>query len=290
MPRTRWGRIDGFFDRLAEAWDDLPTWRGEMYLEYHRGVQTTHVALKQAYRAAERALQTHEAVRCAAGGGPLDDADRKRVCWAQFHDVLPGSSVQEVYDEVVPELRGFAERSLAAAASELGDDGDDCVFKPIACERIETIDGECFELPPLAGVRLSDLLPLEFRPVSRDGDVLDNGRVRVAFTDDGRVASLAIDGEAIELAGPACTLVCLSDVPANYDAWDVDRHTMSLGQEQLAPPSWRGRATRPGGRSPSRAASAGRAPRPSATPWRRGRPCFGSTWTSTGATNSRCSS
>ncbi|MEM6560759.1 MAG: alpha-mannosidase, partial [Planctomycetota bacterium] len=72
MPKTRWGRIESFFDRMAEVADELPSWRGEMYVENHRGVQTTHGDLKHAYRRAERALQTHEAVRCALGKGALD--------------------------------------------------------------------------------------------------------------------------------------------------------------------------------------------------------------------------
>src|SRR5690606_2051404 len=70
LPRTKWGRIDGFFDRLATVKEQLPAWRGEMYLEFHRGVQTTHSNLKQAYRAAERGLQVQEAVNCAVGQGP----------------------------------------------------------------------------------------------------------------------------------------------------------------------------------------------------------------------------
>ena len=235
MPRCEWGRIDGFFDRMAEVKDRLPTWRGEMYLEYHRGVQTTHVDLKQAYRAAERGLQALEAARCVTGGGAVDDADWKRVCWAQFHDVLPGSSIQEVYAEVVPELNAIAGRSLEAATKALGGEGGSCVFNPVACERVEVIDGKPLKLPPLAGVRVGEAETVQAAPVRRDGDALDNGRVRAAFTDDGRLASLAVDGQAVALDGPACGLFTFADVPANYDAWDIDRHTMALGVEADEP-------------------------------------------------------
>ncbi len=242
LPRCEWGRIDSFFDRMSEVTSDLPTWRGEMYLEYHRGVQTTHVHLKQAYRAAERALQVAEAVRCATGGGPVDVHDWKRVCWTQFHDVLPGSSIQEVYQEIVPELHGITDRLLTQAASELGGDGEACVFNPIACERVEVIDGRAVLLPPLAGVALNELEAVDAAVVMRDGKTLDNGRVRVTFDDDGHVASLWVDGEAVELAGRACGLLSFADVPANYDAWEVERYTLSLGVEEARPAdlSWTG--------------------------------------------------
>ena len=57
MPKCRWGRIEDFFARLEDVRDDLPEWNGEIYLEFHRGVQTTHGELKANFRGAERALQ-----------------------------------------------------------------------------------------------------------------------------------------------------------------------------------------------------------------------------------------
>jgi len=41
LPRVKWGGVEPFFDRLAKLRAKLPTYRGECYLEYHRGVFTT---------------------------------------------------------------------------------------------------------------------------------------------------------------------------------------------------------------------------------------------------------
>ena len=229
LPTAEWGRIDGFFDRLAEVKDKLPQWRGEMYLEYHRGVQTTHAHLKSAYRAAERGLQTHEAVHSALGKGALDEAGWKRVVFAQFHDYLPGSSIQEVYDEGVPELRKIADDATAKARAELEAGGEPCVFNPLATERIELIDGKVYKLPPLAGVAVSSLQAVAAAPVTMSGNVLSNGRVSASFGEDGRVSAMSFDGKAIPLSDAACGLVTFPDHPANYDAWDVDRPTLSNG-------------------------------------------------------------
>ncbi|MEO1238044.1 MAG: alpha-mannosidase, partial [Planctomycetota bacterium] len=124
MPASRWGTIEGFFERLESKKALLPTWQGEMYLEYHRGVQTTHGNLKAAFRGLERGLQIHEAVRCVTGGGPVGDHAWKRLVFSQFHDYIPGSSIQRVYDEGVPELESLGEGAVSAAADELSVGGD----------------------------------------------------------------------------------------------------------------------------------------------------------------------
>lgn len=245
LPRCQWGRIDDFFDRLAKVRDELPIWRGEMYLEFHRGVQTTHGHLKAAYRAAERGLQAHEAARCALGGGPIDEHAWKRVCFAQFHDYLPGSSIQEVYDEGVPELEAIALRARDAAIEELAIDSSsdaesganavECVFNPLPIERIELVDGRPVRLPPLRGMALSVLGAVESAPVQRSRNTLDNGRVRVQLRKDGRIGAMSVDGREIALAAPMCGLMSFPDQPAVWDAWDVERPTLSLGTLSLGP-------------------------------------------------------
>ncbi|MGA0368997.1 MAG: alpha-mannosidase, partial [Kiritimatiellia bacterium] len=115
MPRTRWGKITDFFENLNALREKLPRWQGELYLEYHRGVLTTHGDLKDAFRKSERAMQIWEAARVVCGGGEVDAQAWKRVVFAQFHDYIPGSSIWEVYEEGVPELRRVADEALKSA-------------------------------------------------------------------------------------------------------------------------------------------------------------------------------
>ena len=245
MPRTRWGKIEDFFDHMTERADQLPRWRGEMYLEYHRGVQTTMGNLKAAFRAAERGLQAWEAVRCATGGGPIDAAHWKRLCFAQFHDAIPGSSIGEVYDQLVPELEALADRAMERACHELeasaaGPDETDgsvqeCVFNPLSMPRQTMLDGKLVQLPPLAGVAVSSLTPIDAGPLEARKDRLSNGRVEAAFNDAGDITSLAVDGDAIDWAAPGGQLWTFPDVPASFDAWDIDRYTLSNGTHHTAP-------------------------------------------------------
>lgn len=118
VPRAQWTTTESFFDRLSESRDELPTFQGELYLEYHRGVLTTQSEFKRLYRRAETSLQAHEAVRVVRGEGPVDEAAWRRVAFAQFHDALPGSSIRDVYEEMNPELEAIGDAQLAAAGEE----------------------------------------------------------------------------------------------------------------------------------------------------------------------------
>ncbi len=142
MPAVGWGRVEDFFDRLNAVRAKLPAWQGELYLEYHRGVLTTHGDLKAHFRAGERALQVWEAARCATAGGEIDAQSWRRVVFAQFHDYIPGSSIWEVYEEGLPELAAVRDHALATAAKELasGSGAAPALFNPLAVERVHVLD------------------------------------------------------------------------------------------------------------------------------------------------------
>jgi alpha-mannosidase len=108
FPRVRQGRVEQFFQRLYErVWNDprLPTWVGELYLEYHRGTYTSQARTKQANRAAELLYREAEWLNAwATTLGAPSRQEQLNVGWRiillnQFHDILPGSSVPLVYAE-----------------------------------------------------------------------------------------------------------------------------------------------------------------------------------------------
>ncbi|MFN2323625.1 MAG: alpha-mannosidase [Trueperaceae bacterium] len=127
LPRVRPGRVDAFF-RGADR-EGLPVWRGEQYLELHRGTYTTQSRLKRLNRRLEHVLVEAEAAATLDGAGGDADADgrtqRLRELWTvllrnQFHDVLPGSSVRTVNLEAEAELSDALDRAsrLRQAALE----------------------------------------------------------------------------------------------------------------------------------------------------------------------------
>ena len=93
----------------VEADPELPVWVGEMYLELHRGTLTTQGRTKFLNRRAERALITAETLSSMAAllGEPVAASleDQWRILLRnQFHDILPGSSIREVYELAEAEL------------------------------------------------------------------------------------------------------------------------------------------------------------------------------------------
>lgn len=231
VPRTSWGGIGAFFKRLAKLRGRLPVFRGELYLEYHRGTYTTHGDIKSAMRAAERALQVHEAVRSATTGRPIDLHAWKRVIFAQFHDYIPGSSIHEVYAEAKPELASIANNAKRAVIADLSHkSGKRSLFNPLAHPRIHLDAGRGgVILPPLSGGPVEALAPASVAEVRATKRAISNGRVSAKFDNCGRVLSLAVDGEEVPFKRPANEFVLFPEYPHQFDAWDIDRQALSLG-------------------------------------------------------------
>lgn len=108
MPRVKLEGIVPFLDRLGARMDanatQFPIWSGELYLQYHRGTLTSVAKNKAKNRKAERMLRETEflgAMALAVSDAPYPTAQLaafwELVLINQFHDILPGTSIPEVY-------------------------------------------------------------------------------------------------------------------------------------------------------------------------------------------------
>ncbi|MEZ4867052.1 MAG: alpha-mannosidase [Caldilineaceae bacterium] len=130
-PQMRQDSVANFFRKLeAESGAQLPTWNGELYLELHRGTYTTQSRNKRANRKSEFLL--HDAEFLASFAHLLDPAYRypgetlrqawEVVCLNQFHDIIPGSSIHQVYTDSQQQyaaVRALAEDVKAEALRTL---------------------------------------------------------------------------------------------------------------------------------------------------------------------------
>jgi alpha-mannosidase len=134
LPRLRMTRVDEFYAKLPQ--DGLPRWVGELYLELHRGTLTTQGLVKKLNREAEQRLLEAEAFSAIAAlrGAeyPAGKFDRlwETLLLNQFHDILPGSSISEVYEDAHHQLREVVEGAetlrgdaLRRVAGQVGGDG-----------------------------------------------------------------------------------------------------------------------------------------------------------------------
>ncbi len=91
-----------FFRAAYDESQDLMTWSGELYFELHRGTYTSQAANKRGNRECEFLLRDAEWLASFADEKyPAAEIERlwKVVLLNQFHDIIPGSSVKEVYED-----------------------------------------------------------------------------------------------------------------------------------------------------------------------------------------------
>ncbi|BDA69726.1 glycosyl hydrolase 38 protein [Calothrix sp. PCC 7716] len=97
-------------NKCRDAINRVSTWNDELYLEFHRGCYTTHADQKRFNRKCEILLYEAEIfaawanIRCGVKYPKTElEAAWKKLLFNQFHDILPGSSITEVYTDALPE-------------------------------------------------------------------------------------------------------------------------------------------------------------------------------------------
>jgi len=244
---------------------DLPVWVGEMYLELHRGTLTTQGRTKSLHRRAERALIAAETLSSMATllGEPvaasLEDQWRL-ILRNEFHDILPGSSIREVYERTESELasvveagEGIQQKQLETIAGRVVGEGDkpgmlivnpDLSPRPLRLSSTEalpggqSVDGGTVfagerQLPGLSTlVVIDDAPPAGLTVAPRR---LENGCVRVDLADDGALASVydKVAGREV-LADRGNQIWAYVDKPRNWDAWDIEEGYTGQGDEIAA--------------------------------------------------------
>lgn len=112
LPNLKTSTATEYFRNLQETVKDteqfVHTWDGELYLEYHRGTYTSQAHNKRMNRKMEQLYRRVEwmTVMKALTKGNLEEAEQekltkgwKHILTDQFHDIIPGSSIHEVYED-----------------------------------------------------------------------------------------------------------------------------------------------------------------------------------------------
>jgi alpha-mannosidase len=244
----------------------LPVWDGELYLELHRGTFTSQAWIKRQNRFAESALRDVEALASSIPhwGDRQRDAIRTRLdaLWKlvllnQFHDILPGSSIAEVYEDARRDHIHVAEE-VAEVRSEVLDliasrcDTRDCerpvlVRNPASTDRggVVEIDGTLIAVDavPAMGCSLIDLsAPAPATPPVHltklpHGVFMQNAWLEATISAMGWVSDLRLHGtersaNARDERGGRRALNELwlyDDHPRRWEAWDLDRDYTERG-------------------------------------------------------------
>ncbi len=266
LPKMHHSTVKDFFENLeANAGDKLPVWNGELYLELHRGTYTTHSRNKRANRKSEFLLHDAEFVAALASSVDSDynyphatlQEAWQLVCLNQFHDILPGSSITDVYTESLEQyahVKKLAEtacdNALEVIAARL--EGDVLVVNPtsfvctdvvLVPDKLEAVtyphqhvsDGTLLavgSLPPysVTAISLQASQP-EAIHIVIDADLsvsehhLENACLRVELDNNGditRIYDKQNQREVVPESQKAGEFLAFEDRPNNWDAWDVD--------------------------------------------------------------------
>ena len=221
-----------FFRDIDDPAIEYPAWKGELYLENHRGTYTTQAQNKRYNRKIEYALRNLEyfAVLAEKAGLPYPHeklADIwKEVLLYQFHDILPGSSIKRVYDESLARYAVLTDEvaSLTAACLAAITGGEETLYNTLSFDRCElfTHNGETrrVHVPALGAAKWADGVPAGRDGLKASPCLLENEFLRAEFDANGALTSLFDRKNGREvLSGPANLLRLYDD--SDGDAWNI---------------------------------------------------------------------
>jgi len=262
VPRMRMATLEAFFADLVKRGEhDANRYVGELYFQAHRGVLTSQAKTKKGNRKCEFAFGEAEFLGAAAGAlagfaWPREAMDRawEIVLLNQFHDILPGSSIERVHQEAEAAYAEALETagSVATAAAEALT--VECegitVFNSLSWPRTalvelpegavgavnaagdavpcQQVEGKTLAVVAVPSCGWTSLTPSETTETDRPGvtateSLLENDLLRVQFNATGEMVSLIEKATGREqLAGPSNVMKMWKDVPSRFDAWDID--------------------------------------------------------------------
>lgn len=279
-PRCTMEGPAAFFDRL-DGKQVRNVYYGELYLAWHRGTYTSQAKIKRGVRKAEYALREAEFL---AGlmrlAGKYRDPSReeqvlqkldtlwKTLLIQEFHDILPGSSIQRVNEEAREALEQTEQESRLLAEQLLTEltggrersDAHGVIFNSLGWERswrglklpscgyvtlrAKEAAEECGQGVTGAEAEASaqDVPGAAVETAAEDTQtaeidrgkslVFDNDFYRAEIDGRGRIVSLVLKETGYEYAGePLNDWKLYRDVNVDYDAWELGRMYEQVPEE-----------------------------------------------------------
>ena len=161
IPKSEHMRVGDFMKKLEKDVKNPSTYKGELYLELHRGTLTNQHNIKRNNRKAELALRDLElfTVAGAVAGGVAASDELTHPLWEnlllnQFHDLLPGTCIPSAHrlsleqtgkviscaKELIGKAVGKGTKSVSVT-NTLSFDRNDPIF--IECEKGLKADCDC---------------------------------------------------------------------------------------------------------------------------------------------------
>lgn len=239
-PSEYFDKAEKEFEASVEALRDEPRWVGELYLEFHRGTFTSIAMIKKLNRRAEFLCHNLELSAVTAmkmlgteyPEGVLDEMWHTLLI-NQFHDIIPGSSIKDVYKDAREEFESFFAKGNKALDSTVetlmscvNTSAEALVYNPnpYKLSGVVEVDGKNAYVEDISPLGWSPARLTHTQSVTSGNGVIENDILRVSLDEKGNIYSI-IDKrqnrEIIESGKFANALTFYEDRPLSYEAWET---------------------------------------------------------------------
>lgn len=230
------------YEKNAAELQRKPVWNGELYFEYHRGTLSSVPQVKMNNRKGEFALLNAELFSVMANALCAAEypqktlkKDWKLLLVNQFHDVLPGSSIGDVYkdsaaqfEEIFFDTSKMIYGALDGIAKQVKSGGGWLVFNPnsFTANGSICVDGKTHIVKdiPALGYKVIGRVENVASSVRVEKNSIENSYYKVCFDKTGAISSLWDKRAQRELVKEGKTLnqmIAYQDTPFEYHNWEM---------------------------------------------------------------------
>ncbi len=251
MPSIQMSKVSDFIERVKNNFYSYcdeshrtPRWVGELYLEKHRGTYTSIAKIKKNNRKSEFLCQETETISIIDSVLLDTKYPKKEIhsAWQtillnQFHDILPGSSIEDVYTESetqfkelnckIGRIRNKKLETLSKAVSKRGI----FVYNPNSFTASDYVvfDNKLIfakDIPPFGWKVIQEGIT-EISNTVLTSNKLENNHYSISFDNNYFISSLFDKDNNREIVKPGelfNTLCVYEDYPRAYDNWEITNY------------------------------------------------------------------
>jgi len=247
MPRTQISRAEDFLERVEDRFLEgcrfngkTPRWVGELYLELHRATYTSVARNKKNNRMSEFLCQTTEWLSVAdmiLNGQPYPSdvmhKNWRKILLNQFHDIIPGSSIKEVYEECDRQYAKLFEEVGAVKCKAVEDIASNVSSKGLLVYNPNSFEASGYVQADEELVYVENIPALGYRVVEEASPVrkvqvserrIETDNYLIIFDENMNITSLFdkdYNREVVKNGTTANQFRVFEDYPRLYDNWEV---------------------------------------------------------------------
>lgn len=236
-----------FFDDIKSKTENnpkIPHWNGELYLEFHRGTYTSQAKNKRYNRKSEFMFQRAETLSLInehLNGYKYRKEDMmnawETILLNQFHDIIPGSSIKEVYEvshKQYEEIGAVGNEIISDTTTEIANSVESTdgyvVFNPHSFTNSGAveIDGKWYYAENIPAKGYKVINPTEEKSKIKVTETsIENDFFRLTLDEKGTFTSIfdkRNNREVLKNGQRGNVFTAYEDYPREYDNWEMSSY------------------------------------------------------------------